>query len=77
MFGLSYGEIALILVLVLLLFGSKKLPELAHGVGRSLREFRRGMGEPDSAREGGPKDAQPLASPQQPAKPGDTTPPRA
>ena len=33
-------EIIVILVIVLLLFGGKKLPELAKGLGRGLREFK-------------------------------------
>ena len=34
------GEIFLILVVVLLLFGSKKIPELARGLGQGIREFK-------------------------------------
>jgi len=34
------SEIVLILVVVLLLFGGKKLPELARGLGRGIREFK-------------------------------------
>lgn len=34
------GEIMLILVVVLFLFGGKKLPELAKGLGRGIREFK-------------------------------------
>ena len=33
-------EIIIILVIVLLLFGGKKLPELAKGLGKGLREFK-------------------------------------
>ena len=33
-------EIVIILVIVLLLFGGKKLPELARGLGKGLREFK-------------------------------------
>ncbi len=42
MFGRGIGppEIILILVIILLLFGAKKLPDLARGVGRSLRIFK-------------------------------------
>jgi sec-independent protein translocase protein TatB len=41
MFGMGAGELILILVLVLLIFGPKKLPDLAKGIGKALREFRR------------------------------------
>lgn len=34
------GEIALIMVAILLLFGGKKLPELARGLGKGIREFK-------------------------------------
>lgn len=39
------GEIILILAVLLLLFGAKKLPELARSLGRSARELREGMKE--------------------------------
>ena len=35
------GEIILILCAILLLFGGKRLPELAKGLGKGMREFRR------------------------------------
>ena len=38
--GLGPQEIVLILLVVLLLFGAKKLPELARGSGRALRIFK-------------------------------------
>lgn len=41
MFGLGRGEIILIFLLVLLLFGGKKLPEVAKGLGKAMREFRK------------------------------------
>lgn len=34
------GEIMLIMLVVLLLFGAKKIPELARGMGRGIREFK-------------------------------------
>ncbi len=38
-------ELILILVIVLLLFGSKKLPELARGLGKSITNFKSGLNE--------------------------------
>ncbi|MGC4014143.1 MAG: twin-arginine translocase TatA/TatE family subunit [Luteolibacter sp.] len=42
---LSPVEIALVLIVLLLLFGAKKLPELARGMGKSLSEFHKGKAE--------------------------------
>ena len=39
------GEIIVIFILVLLLFGPDKLPELARGIGRGLREIRKATDE--------------------------------
>jgi sec-independent protein translocase protein TatA len=39
------GEILLVLAVVLLLFGAKKLPEMARSLGRSSNEFKRGLRE--------------------------------
>lgn len=46
-FAWSLGgpEVAIIFVLMLLLFGAKKLPELARGMGKSLGEFKRAKQE--------------------------------
>ena len=41
MFGLGGGEIVLILFIILLLFGAKKLPELAKGLGKGINEFKK------------------------------------
>ena len=41
MFGLGGGEIILILFIILLLFGAKKLPELAKGLGKGINEFKK------------------------------------
>ena len=39
MFGLGSTEMILILVVILFFFGAKKLPELARGLGKGIREF--------------------------------------
>lgn len=39
-------ELILILLVVLVLFGSKKLPEIGSGLGRAIRNFRRATTEP-------------------------------
>ena len=41
MFGLGGGEILLILFIILLLFGAKKLPDLAKGLGKGINEFKK------------------------------------
>ncbi len=41
MFGLGAGELGVILFIILLFVGPKKLPELAKGLGRGLKEFQR------------------------------------
>ncbi|MFQ6091812.1 MAG: twin-arginine translocase TatA/TatE family subunit [bacterium] len=43
MFGgaIGPGELLIVLLVILLLFGAKRLPELARGLGKGIREFRR------------------------------------
>ncbi len=45
MFGLGTGEILIILFIILLLFGAKKLPELAKGLGKGVNEFKKASSE--------------------------------
>lgn len=53
-------EILLIVFVVLLLFGSKKLPELARSLGKSLNEFKKGQSEsaPDKEPDEKPKESE-------------------
>lgn len=45
MLNFGWGEWLVILVLVLIIFGPKRLPELARGIGRSLRHLQHGLDE--------------------------------
>ena len=47
MFGLGIGELLVILVIVLIIFGAGKLPEIGEGLGRGIRSFRKEMHKPD------------------------------
>lgn len=40
MFGLGAGEIALVLIIALIFIGPKKLPDLAKGLGKGIRDFQ-------------------------------------
>jgi sec-independent protein translocase protein TatA len=47
MFGLGIGELLVILVIVLIIFGAGKLPEIGEGLGRGIRSFRKAVKAPD------------------------------
>lgn len=47
MFGLGVAELAIILVIVLVIFGAGKLPEIGEGLGRGIRSFRKEIKRPD------------------------------
>lgn len=41
MFGLGATELLLVFVIIILFFGSKKIPELAKGIGQGINEFKK------------------------------------
>lgn len=43
MFGMGHWEILIILLIILLVFGAKRIPEMAQGLGKGIREFRTAM----------------------------------
>ena len=45
MAGLGTGELLIILVIVLLVFGSTKLPKLARSLGQAQKEFKHGLND--------------------------------
>jgi sec-independent protein translocase protein TatA len=48
MFGLGAQELLLILVIILVLFGAKRIPEIARGLGKSMSEFKKGVQSVDA-----------------------------
>lgn len=47
MFGLGMPELIVILVIVVVLFGGARLPEIGKGVGQAIRNFKKATSEPD------------------------------
>ncbi|MGA1824496.1 MAG: twin-arginine translocase TatA/TatE family subunit [bacterium] len=43
MFGIGMMELSIILIIVLIIFGAGKLPEIGHGVGKCIRNFKKGV----------------------------------
>jgi sec-independent protein translocase protein TatA len=56
--GLGPGELVIILVILLVLFGGTKLPQLAKGLGQSMKEFKK------ASKEDEPEAAKPAAAPE-------------
>ena len=42
-FGLGFGELVMIFAVLLMLFGAKRLPEVAAGMGKGIRDFKRSL----------------------------------
>lgn len=49
MFGLRAPELLVIAIVLVVLFGGKKLPELGAGLGKSIRDFKKAMNDEDEA----------------------------
>jgi len=47
MFGLSMQELLVILIIVVILFGATRLPEIGKGIGQAIKNFKKGMAESD------------------------------
>ena len=48
MFGLGMPELIVILIILLLVFGATKLPEIGRAIGKTISEFKKGMREIDT-----------------------------
>ena len=71
-FNLGGGEIILILAIVLILFGAKKLPELAKGLGQGIREFKKATDNALAGSGDAIGETLPVASRRVPPAPADT-----
>lgn len=47
MFGIGIPELIIILVIVLIIFGANKLPEIGAGMGKAIKNFKKATSEPD------------------------------
>ena len=72
--SLGFGEILVILFIILLLFGAKKLPDLARGLGQGMREFRRATSEiQDELKSSVSIDDPPKSAPEKPKQTEDSS----
>ncbi len=61
--NIGLPEIAIVLIIALLVFGPKRLPELGHSLGKGIREFKGSL-----SGEGHDEDEKPQLTPSEPAK---------
>lgn len=78
--GLSGGELVLVLVVILVLFGAKRIPEFAKGLGKGINEFKKASREVTDEIERAGDDAPPVpktpptnTSAQNPVQPSSVT----
>jgi len=56
MFGIGVQELVVVLVIVLVLFGGKKLPELSKGIGEAIKNIRTGFSDDENKKDKTPKE---------------------
>lgn len=56
MFGIGVQELVVVLVIVLVLFGGKKLPELSKGIGEAIKNIRTGFSDDEKTKDKTPKE---------------------
>jgi len=61
MFGKA-EELIIVLIIILVLFGAKKLPELSRAIGQSVREVRKGFQDEPEVKSSAPTEAKPANS---------------
>ena len=72
-FNMGFGEVLIILVVVLLLFGAKRIPEIAGSLGKGINSFKKNLSEvegtfKESVREAPPLESSPRRDPLAPAE---------
>ena len=55
MFGLGHWELLVILVIVLIVVGAGKLPEIGSGIGKGIKNFKKGVAEGEIKKEAEPQ----------------------
>lgn len=79
--GLSGGELVLVLVVILVLFGAKRIPEFAKGLGKGINEFKKASREVtdeiERAGDATPAPRPPTAAPAETAAQNSTPTPKA
>ncbi|MFZ5811875.1 MAG: twin-arginine translocase TatA/TatE family subunit [Thermodesulfobacteriota bacterium] len=63
MFGIGVSELLIVLAIVLLFYGGKKLPQIGSGLGKAIRNFRSAGSQPDEI------EIKPAAPPPSPPSP--------
>ena len=78
-FNLGFGEVLIILIIVLLLFGAKRIPEIAGSLGKGINSFKRNLSEVEGSIREGTRDTTAVdAAPRRdPLYPGDPPPARS
>ena len=69
--GFGIEKLLLLFFIILLLFGSKRIPELASGMGRGIRDFKKALNDPDDEKASLPSSPSLQATPLPPAAPGE------
>jgi TatA/E family protein of Tat protein translocase len=57
MFGLGMPELVVILIIVLVVFGASRLPQLGEGLGKAIKGFKKGLSSDDNKEEAGKKES--------------------
>ena len=52
MFGLGFPELVVILIIVLVIFGANRLPQLGEGLGKAIKGFKKGISDPNESAKG-------------------------